>query len=38
MRMGKIIGWIIFLLAVLVLFLMYRNGMDFQATVNQILF
>lgn len=33
----RLIGWLIFIFAVLILVLMYRNGMDFQATVSQIL-
>jgi hypothetical protein len=32
----KIIGLVVFLIAVLILVLMYMNGMDFQATVSQI--
>jgi hypothetical protein len=38
MGIRQIIWFILFLFAVLILVLMYKNGMDFQATVNQILF
>jgi hypothetical protein len=34
---GKMVGWIFFIFAVLILILLYRNGMDFKATVSQIL-
>lgn len=36
-RIGNLIGWIIFLVAVILLILLVRNNMDFPATVNQIL-
>ncbi len=38
MRMSKMFGWVLFLVALLILILLYRNGMDFQTTVSQILF
>lgn len=34
---GNMIGWIVFLAAVILLILLIRNDMDFQLTVNQIL-
>ena len=34
---GKLIGWIVFLIAVAILVLMYRNDMNFEVTVQQIL-
>lgn len=36
-KIGKIFGWAIFIMAVVILILMYKNNMDFKATVSQIL-
>jgi hypothetical protein len=34
---GKLFGWLIFILAVVLIILLVRNNMDFEATVQQIL-
>jgi hypothetical protein len=34
---GKMVGWIFFIFAVLLLVLLYKNDMNFPATVQQIL-
>lgn len=33
----KYIGWVVFLIALLILILMYRNNMNFESVVQQIL-
>jgi hypothetical protein len=34
---GRLVGWVVFIAAVILLILLYKNSMDFPATVQQIL-